>query len=80
MERQLLLRDAPVTQYLHRLVGQRDDFEPSEKGEGGIAYRVYQNVWGEIKIENGYEGYFCAMAMIEDGGGVRQKSEHDLYR
>jgi hypothetical protein len=80
MERQLLLRDVPVTQYLHPLVGQRDDFEPSGKGEGGIAYRVHQSVWGEIKIENGYEGYFCAMAMIEDGGGVMQKSEHDLYR
>jgi hypothetical protein len=55
MGRQLLLKDARVAQYLHRLVWQRNNFEPSGKGGVGMAHRGYRGVWGGIKIKLGYE-------------------------
>jgi hypothetical protein len=44
-----------------------------------MAYYGYRGAWGEIKIKNGYEGYFHAMTM-KGRGGVGQTTENILMK
>lgn len=79
MGRQLLPRDARAAQYLRHLVSQRDGFETNLNRKGEMAYYGYRGAWGEIKIKNGYEGYFHAMTM-KGRGGVGQTTENILMK